>query len=115
MTTTNKMTFGQALDILKAGGVVAREGWNGKGMFIYLNKGNFDGAALGFKDGAQPAPDHGSTIDGIRLGLFSAGDNGTAVRLPNINMRAASGAIVTGWLASQSDMLAEDWIEVIAE
>ena len=33
--------------------------------------------------------------------------------MPNINMLAADGSIVTGWLASQTDMLAEDWEEVL--
>ncbi len=103
------LTFGTALELLKAGKRISRAGWNGKGMFVYLNKGNFDGDYLGFADGVQPVPDHPSTIDGVRLGLFEAGAKGTTIRLPNINMRAASGATVTGWLASQTDMLADDW------
>lgn len=103
------LTFGDALHMLKLGKKVARAGWNGKGMFIYLNKGSVDGELLGFLPGAQPTPAHPSTQDGIRLGLFNCGDSGTTVRLPNINMRSASGATVTGWLASQTDMLAEDW------
>lgn len=105
----DNLNFGQALEALKVGKRIARSGWNGKRMFVYLNKGNFDGDLLGFEPGAQPASNHGSTIDGVRLGLFNAGDKGTTIRLPNINMRAASGAIVTGWLASQTDMLADDW------
>ncbi|BEV44407.1 DUF2829 domain-containing protein [Afipia carboxidovorans] len=105
------MDFGKALGLLRAGQRVARKGWNGKGMFIFLNKGNFDGAALGFKPGDQPTAGHPSTIDGISLGLFENGAAGTSTRLPNINMRTASGATVTGWLASQNDLLADDWVE----
>lgn len=103
------MNFGQALEALKKGDRIAREGWNGKGMSLYLNKGCFDGDLLGFKDGEQPAQGHMSTIDGVSLGLFETGLPGVVTRLPNINMLTASGAIVTGWLASQTDMLAEDW------
>ena len=103
------MNFGQAIEALKQGVAVARSGWNGKGMFIYLNKGSVDGDAFGFKNGAAPSSGHPTTVDGVSLGLFACGDTGTVVRLPNINMRAASGATVTGWLASQTDMLAEDW------
>lgn len=103
------MSFSAALAIVKAGGRVARAGWNGKGMFIYLNKGSFPHELLGFEAGATPVAGHPSTIDGVSLGLFECGDRGTAIRLPNINMRSASGAIVTGWLASQTDILAEDW------
>ena len=107
--TTTLINFGQAVEALKAGQRVARAGWNGKGMFVYLNKGSFDGDLLGFPEGEQPRADNGSTIDGVRLGLFEAGDKGTVTRLPNINMRSATGATVTGWLASQTDILAEDW------
>lgn len=102
--------FGKALRLLKGGHRIARKGWNGKGMFVYLNKGSFDGSMLGFPTGENPIFGHSSSIDGIGLGLFESGDTGTVTRLPNINMRSASGAIVTGWLASQTDMLATDWM-----
>lgn len=32
----NKLNFGQALDAIKDGKCIARTGWNGKGMFVYL-------------------------------------------------------------------------------
>lgn len=94
------MDFGSAIEALKNGHSVARKGWNGKGMFIYLNKGS--------------APVERLEIDTLFIGgvssdLFEAGDHDTAVRMPNINMRAADGSTVTGWLASQTDMFAEDW------
>ena len=91
------LNFGEAIEALKDGKCVARNGWNGKGMYIYLNKGSVD--AL-----------DGTHIDGISASLFETGDNGTITRLPNLNMRSANGSIVTGWLASQTDILAEDWI-----
>lgn len=92
------MDFGQAIRLLKQGKRVARAGWNGKGMFLWLNKGSspVDTALV-------------ETIDGVKADLFDLGDAGTTCRLPNINMRSATGATVTGWLASQTDMLAEDW------
>lgn len=37
------MTFGIALELLKKGCKVAREGWNGKGMFVVYQKGYPDG------------------------------------------------------------------------
>lgn len=91
------LNFGEAIEALKDGKCVARNGWNGKGMYIYLNKGNV--YAL-----------DGTHIDGISASLFETGDTGTITRLPNLNMRSANGSIVTGWLASQTDILAEDWI-----
>jgi hypothetical protein len=96
------LNFGEAVEALKDGKCVARNGWNGKGMYIYLNKGNVS---------KNPEMDLDCThIDGIKTSLFENGDVDTITRLPNLNMRSASGAIVTGWLASQSDILAEDWI-----
>lgn len=103
------MNFGQAIEAVKAGARIARHGWNGKGMFVFLKKGSTDLANLGFHPGETPAFRHPSTIDGISLGLFGAGAPGESTRLPNLNMNSATGSIVTGWLASQTDILAEDW------
>ncbi len=93
------LTFGQAVEALKQGKRVARLGWNGKGMFIYLNRGSVD----------RNSQQDQSHFDGVPENLLDTGDAGTTTRLPNINMRAASGNTVTGWLASQTDILAEDW------
>lgn len=103
------LPFGVALEALKEGKRIAREGWNGKGMFVYLMKGNFLGPDYGFEVDEQSYLANGLTISGVRITLFDAGAAGTAVRMPNINMHAAGGETVTGWLASQTDMLASDW------
>ncbi|MES3011958.1 MAG: DUF2829 domain-containing protein [Pseudomonadota bacterium] len=95
------LPFGVALDALKLGERISRAGWNGKGMHLWLNKGS-----------SETIPPHGPTqqlISGVDVRLFDLGDTGTITRLPNINMRAADGATVTGWLVSQTDMLADDW------
>lgn len=84
------MTFGQALELLKAGGRVARAGWNGKGMFIFLVPGST------FKVNRPPL-----------LGIYP---EGTEVNYcPHIDMKTADGKVVP-WLASQTDVLAEDWV-----
>ena len=93
------MNFGQAIEALKEGKRVAREGWNGKEMFIYLNYGS-----------KETPVNEGELIDGIKSNLFFQGDKDTVTRLPNINMKSASGSIATGWLAYQTDMLSEDWV-----
>lgn len=92
------MNFGEAIEAIKRGEAVSRSGWNGKNMLIYLNKGNIP----------WEAPES-RLVDDVRSDLFERGATGTVVRLPNINMRSATGSTVTGWLASQTDMLAEDW------
>lgn len=93
------MNFGLALEALKQGKAIARQGWNGKGMFAYLNKGSHD----------ISKPREGKNVEGISFELFELGGQDTVTRLPNINMRAATGSTVTGWLASQTNLLAEDW------
>ncbi|CEJ15943.1 hypothetical protein BN1110_06294 [bacterium YEK0313] len=96
------MSFGAALVALKRGGQVARAGWNGKGMHISLVPGSSE----------YLAPDRSRLIGGVSENHFALGDSGTVTRMPHLAMRAADGSIVTGWLASQTDMLAEDWMIV---
>lgn len=81
------MNFGQAIEKLKSGKKVAREGWNGKGMFIFLASGKqFESSNLG--------------------------DALPEIVNDCICMKTAQDTIVVGWLASQTDILAEDWLEV---
>lgn len=91
------MNFGNAIEHIKRAGQAARAGWNGKGMFVYLNKGSTPGHVKGL------------AVSGVSTVLFEAGDADTIVRMPNVNLRAADGSTVTGWVASQVDMLADDW------
>ena len=106
---TDAMSFGHALQALKDGFCVARAGWNGKGMFICLAKGSVDARMFGFEPGDKIDAGHRSTIDGISMSHFACGDRGTVTRLPHIVMHTATGSLLSGWLASQTDMLAEDW------
>lgn len=95
--------FGEAIRALKAGKMVAREGWNGKGMWLSLS------GPLGARE--------------IEANKFWSGNNrayaeaqgGTAKVLPCITMKTATGEILMGWLASQSDILAEDWVIIDAQ
>lgn len=95
------MDFGDAIRALKEGHKVARQGWNGKGMFLWL----------------KPATEVKSEWCKDPLLKQLANDNGGSIpALGTICMytRDSSGrqAILTGWLASQSDMLLEDWFVV---
>lgn len=95
------MDFGKAIANIKAGKKVAREHWNGKGMFVFLKAGSVDRSRCGQ-----------THISGVPDRLFETGDAGTVTRMPCVVMRAADGSLVEGWLASQTDMLAEDWVLV---
>lgn len=87
-----KFSFEQALTALKRGKCVARAGWNGKGMFLYLVQG--------------------STFTVNRPPLLGIYPEGTQINYcPHIDMKTADGSCVP-WLASQTDLLAEDWMLV---
>jgi len=89
------MNFGQAIDALKAGQKVARAGWNGRGMWLIL------------VPGTPKAKLHDGTPYKTALGQDEC------EILPHIDMWTvnASGrqAMLPGWLASQTDMLSDDW------
>ncbi len=90
------MNFGDAIATLKVGGKVARSGWNGKGMFLVLIEGT---AAVEPRAGTPYADQMISTTGVVDIN-------------PHIDMKTASGQMQPGWLASQTDMLADDWVEV---
>lgn len=91
------MDFGGALRAAIEGRRVARAGWNGKGMSVFVNGGSVDTT--------KP----GDMIEGVSRILFAEGDVGTVTRMPCLCMSTASGAVTLGWAPSQVDMLAEDW------
>ena len=94
------LTFGQALGHLKAGARVARAGWNGKGMWLSLS-GPLRGREIAFEN-----------FWSSNNAEFARLNGGSATVLPCITMKTATGEILMGWLASQTDMLAEDWCVV---
>lgn len=102
------MNFGQAIEAMKEGKRVSRAGWNGKGMWVALTPGSVF-PAHHERDGH--AAKH--RADELRASSLGDGTEHQIELLPHIDMRAADGAMVVGWLASQTDMLAEDW-EVLA-
>ena len=84
--------FGSAIAKLKHGMKVARKGWNGKGMFLYY-----------VSAGRYPVK--------MEAAKNIADENGMVEYGAYIAMKTAQGNVVP-WLASQTDMLAEDWVEV---
>ena len=87
--TTDGMSFGLAIEALKKGHKVARAGWNGKGMFLFLVPGST------FQVNRAPL-----------LGIYPEGH--TVNYCPHIDMKTADEKVVP-WLASQTDVLADDW------
>jgi len=93
---TTGLDFGEAIRALKAGQRVARAGWNGKGMWLTLSPG------------CKSLPADKLWAPANRDYAIEQG--GACTVLPSITMKTATGEILIGWLASQSDMLADDWV-----
>lgn len=87
-------TFSEALDLMKFGKRAAREGWNGKGMWIGLV------GPENYIIHEAPHGDGQDTEEGECKGLR-----------PWIGMFTADQHFVP-WVASQSDLLSEDWVIV---
>ena len=96
-----KMTFnhniGEAVTALKRGKRVSREGWNGKNMFLFL---------LPAGDGIPTTVIHDPALREV---IETEVGGNTFDALASIRMFTADKKILTGWLANQTDMLAEDW------
>ena len=89
--------FGEAIEALKQGKRVAREGWNGKNMFLFLLP-------------AGTVPTRAIHDPALQEVIESEVGKDTFEALGSIRMFTADKKILTGWLASQTDMLSEDWI-----
>lgn len=83
------MTFGNAIEAMKQGKKAAREGWNGKNQYIQL------ATAISYK-----------TTDGEIVNCEHDAIGNKAVAF------CGTSGVQMGWLASQADMLAEDWVIV---
>lgn len=112
------LNFGEAIEAVKKGKLIARKGWNGKGMFVFMRPADELSVDM-IVNKVKSLPDS--------VKKFFAGEcawhpkeAATNVNPENIKVKftaylcmyAADGSVVNGWLASQTDMLAEDWIVV---
>lgn len=91
----SSLSFGAAIIAAKNGARLRRSGWNGKGMWVCKGEGDEHLQADRFWNRHTRA--------------FAEANGGFAAVLPYMIMRTATGEIQMGWLASQSDMLADDW------
>lgn len=83
------MNFGEALKVIKNGGKAKREGWNGKNQYIEL----------------------ATNISYVNAENETINVEHNAIGNKAIAFVGTSG-VQLGWLASQADMLAEDWMIV---
>ena len=85
-------SFSKALELLKQGEKITRKGWNGKGMWIIYTPGR--------------------VIENLEPNSFydKCGFEAPVTITGHIDMKAADGSMVVGWLASQTDLFADDWM-----
>ena len=89
---TDGMNFGLAIEAAKRGARITRRGWNGKGMWVVYRTGYPDGI-----------PCNKNTAEAVGI------PEGSLFRVqPYLQMKCVDGSFQM-WLASQSDILAEDW------
>ena len=96
---SGNLSFGHAIELAKLGMKVARAGWNGKGMWVIFNAGSAGETHAMFEGSVYKK--HG--VDKCEI-------------LPHFDMYTVNAegrrAMLPGWLASQSDMIANDWCVV---
>lgn len=95
------LTFGDAIEYLKKGFLVSRTGWNGKGMYLFMRPEDTLSIDLVIRAKSLPDTFKSKIIEDpekmkVKFGAY-------------ICMKCADGSICNGWLASQTDMLSEDW------
>lgn len=91
------LSFGVAIEALKQGYKVCRSGWNGKGMWLSISR-------------PEPFTIPAENFWSPHNRLFAEQNGGQATVLPSITMKTATNEVLMGWLASQTDMLANDWL-----
>ena len=92
MNDLQTFDFSSALESIQEGGRVARSGWNGKGMFLFLVKGE-------------------AVTEAVEDCYGDPSAKGTHKVLDASYMHTAQGDLVP-WLASQTDLLCSDWIKL---
>lgn len=80
---TTNLNFGEALEAVKWGEKIARDGWNGRGMWVEIQR---------------PDAHSKMTLPYLFLNSPANAQNKPGARVP--------------WLASQTDILADDWVIV---
>ena len=94
------MRFGEAINKAYEGKKIARHGWNGRGMYVYLTEGR----GIPTDEWVARMPSQEITEAEKKMGCV--------IIKPHLDMMNAQGERIIGWSASQTDMLAVDWYVV---
>lgn len=109
------LNFGEAVEAAKNGALIARKGWNGKNMFVFIrpeDKLSVEMIVEKVKSVPQSLKDKLGKQFSWTESEKNQGEgpgNSFVKFTAYFCMFAADGSIVNGWLASQTDMLSNDW------
>jgi len=108
------MNFGQAIELIKSGGKAAREGWNGKGMYIFLfsessfcTREIYDGEV--YSDNFHIDDERSIPQEKINHIGFYDHEIDQFYPIGNFILLKTAGNKCIPWVTSQEDALAEDW------
>lgn len=107
------VTFGKAIEALKEGKMVQRQGWNGKGMFIFMQVPSQVEIGIVPKMTSLPQSVKDEFVRRNARTTAEAGDaphNHSTIRYKNQLCIVYPDNTIYGWVASPSDVLEEDWI-----
>ena len=94
------MRFGEAIEHARNGKRIARLGWNGKNMYVYMTKGRT--IPTDVWEARMPSQE----LTEVEI------ERGDVIINAHLDMMSAQGVRIIGWLASQTDMLTDDWYVV---
>ena len=98
------LNYGQALEAVKKGELISREDWNGKGMFVFMRPED----ELQKLFVVEPVKSIPNAVKDYFKKMET--EPGATIKFSAyLCMKAADNRIVNGWLASQTDMLSNDW------
>ncbi len=109
----NKVSFGKAIEALKEGKRVAREGWNGKGLFIFMQVPSVISMDIVPKMQSLPQAVKDEFIKRHESGVYPQGVDPiemNSIKYKNQLAMVYPDNTIYGWVASPSDVLEEDWI-----
>ena len=95
----DELTFGLAIEALKMGKLVARKGWNGKGMFVMKQ--------IPAEIGLDIIPKMQSVQQAAKDKIIKSG---VTLKYQNQMLIIKPDGTADSWVPSSSDVLAEDWM-----
>ncbi len=115
MTGNTSLSFGEAIELLKKGKMVARQGWNGTGMFIFMQ--------IPATINPETVPKMQSLPDAVKEQFQKRFNDESSVKDEDVKARGGiyysnqiaivnKGNEVKGWSPSVSDSLNNDWVEI---